>query len=982
MLGKGINNGFIRNNYKDLNFQDNYLIKQKEIIENQPLTKNINNKSYTDADSLVEYFHGMLLNYINIKKSKGKLSDQSIKLINIINDYNKQKLSNKIKINGGYFDNYQDDKNIDVTGQYKFYNNIKVDYIYQYDKNCLVHNINIYSNIDETNVSLSDFSDIMEIENTEEDENTDDMEIENTEEDENTEEIEDTEDMEIENENNNKAFNLVIDFVNGMIYETNQKIKTRNVYNSSTNIDYLLEKIIEKMIYILYNKEYKWSSSEKYNKEEFNVEDNESLYQSVLSLLIILLSFRKNMSKKIYAKYNYERFLMDIDKNIREKSYLFNNNDNIILTYAIINDEQETKCQFSFDGDCALNTLMCVKKEDLQKMLIIKKEIIENGDYLGDEGDKGDKRIDYIKIIQKIIDKFDCRIKNNIKKYITYYATFIDNFINYQDWLKYKDINNIDINKLINNLKLFNDYKFAINSILMDYNLDEYLIKNITDVNKEKNNEKINQIIENNYVYYNNNLTKTDLIEIKKIYEEYHDIITNNNINTDLFYVNMIISLLLIYYKVDYLFDEKILEIFKDDDIKKYAIRRFSNIATHQNELDRIRFNCKTHNNHDYLFKYATLPEHAVLLIIDVDTNDLKNKKYSICDLNDLNFAVLGDTLNTGETKKEKEKKEIYYNFGKTRFTYGYYYYLAIIYHAHKLKGTLMTYEELYDMYDKERNKENEIEEAQKISVTHDHYYCHLEDNENINSSIEPFGYSLIGICKSDKFIDFINTTDKNNYIFYRDTHKEIYYHFKKSFFDGLKEKYNNNPREEKLVDNIEKYIIDEKKCTTDNFLYYLIKELHDFIYSDFIDRINIIFNRGQITQIEKSEEINEIENQINILEKISEIDIAKFYNDIIKDYDDIDTNKVKIYLALLNNEENDEIYNYITQTLIKYSYGIKYYNKLFNGGELLKINNLSHNNSIIKKILIILLVIVIIIIVVLIVLYIINKYKNKNNFK
>ena len=35
MLGKGINDGFIRNNYKDLNFQDNYLNIQNKDLNTQ-----------------------------------------------------------------------------------------------------------------------------------------------------------------------------------------------------------------------------------------------------------------------------------------------------------------------------------------------------------------------------------------------------------------------------------------------------------------------------------------------------------------------------------------------------------------------------------------------------------------------------------------------------------------------------------------------------------------------------------------------------------------------------------------------------------------------------------------------------------------------------------------------------------------------------------------------------------------------------------
>ena len=110
---------------------------------------------------------------------------------------------------------------------------------------------------------------------------------------------------------------------------------------------------------------------------------------------------------------------------------------------------------------------------------------------------------------------------------------------------------------------------------------------------------------------------------------------------------------------------------------------------------------------------------------------------------------------------------------------------------------------------------------------------------------------------------------------------------------------------------------------------------------------------------------------------------ISEFYSDIIDGYDgNVKTEIYNYYNFLRNEQPTDEFYQSIIDTLTTYYYGSNN-NILFSGGESSKINNSSHNNnSIIKKILIILLVIVIIIIVVLIVLYIINKYKNKNNFK
>ena len=1117
MFGKGINDGFIRNKYKDLNFQDNYLniqnkdfntqdnysIKQKEIIKNQPII-NVNNKSYTDAESLVEYFHGMLLSYISVEKNKGELSEQSIKLINIINDYNKQKLSNKIKINGGdeFLDGYNYDKDIEYNRTYKCYNNIVINYNYYNDvnnNNNLVHNINIYSEfpdnennekndsdfekelydlIEEDNKNNNDlesdfekeFCDLInkinknnndlesdiekELYDLTEESNEDDSDLESDIEkefrdltEESNEDDSDLDDLlkgsninkhknklvtkmkggsenygdfkskfnnliNKNNEDDKKAFNLVIDFVNGVIYETRQKIRTQKVYEFGNNISSLLKKIIDKMIYVLYNEEYNITICEKYDDEDAKETYNNKLYQSVLSLLIMILSFKTNMCKKIYTQYNYKRFLNNINERIKEGKYLFDNNNEILLTYDFIMDNNPS---IGFNGDCALNALTCVKNKDIQNWLIIKKEMIKNLSQ-----PESDKSI-YTDAIQKIINNFDSNIKNKINKNIKNYTTFINSIINnyilfnkinfdyYNDYIADNDLhkNEIEPKKLIEELKLFAKYGLIIFDILMDYNQEDYIINSMLEETKDncindiydiKNNiittrkrlvkdleeenmeENMEENEEENEVY----LLKENLTKIKEIYSEYYDIITNK-INPDLFYVNMIISLLLIYHKVDYLFDEKILEIFKDDDIKKYAIRRFSNVSSHDNEIDMIRFNCKTYNNHDYLFRYVLVPSHAVLLIVDVNINDLENKKYSICDLNDLNFAVLdGDYINYEKEIKYGE----YYELGDTRLTYIYYIELLKIFNENKNKlkkelykdyinenkNEIITYKEsfkenLYENYLK--NNKNELKEKlyndcvdiRKNNRNHrcqDIYKCRFVGLELINNSLKNLENEDSLPLYEDNLSNIIKTTNKDDYNKYKTYDMNINNCFKLNFYNRLekifKNSHINDPIKYILLEKINNNIIADPKCINDNFPYYLIKELYNIVIHK--------YNNGNYTE--------------NIL-KIT--NISEFYSDIIDGYDgNVKTEIYDYYNFLRNEQPTDKFYQCIIDTLTTYYYGSNN-NILFSGGKSSKINNSSHNNnSIIKKILIIILIVVIIIIIILIVLYIINKYKNNKN--
>lgn len=924
-------------------------------VNTKNIKSNINNNTYTDADSLVEYFHGMLLSHINVEKNEGELSDHSIKLLNVINDYNKQKLLNKIKFNGGskYYDlynNYHNDDVIgDVTNKYIIYDNIEITYNYYHDEKIidddfLIHEINIrlYDNNAKTNNHLE----INEL----------------------------------------SGIDLVIDIKNAMIYEKNKKIKTRQVYESSVNIDYLLEKIIEKMIDVMYskNKEKRYIIKENYdNNNNNNNKNNVSIYYSVLSLLIIIRSFRNNIDKNIYTKYIYTCFLKDLCCDISLNKYLFRNNKHVFLTYddIINNNESTDKYPINFNGDCALNTLMCVKNKDIQKWLIVKKELIEKDKYpaninnivninlvnnhnnlVNDYNNLVNNYNNYVDYINNIIDKFNCdeNIKNEIKEYIEGYNAFIESIYNYKNWLI--NINGNKTDTLIYNLELFIKYELTIRCILMDYNKDEEFINYIID-KKKYYNEKIKKIIQ-----YTRTLDLYEIKNLKYIYKYYKKII-KTIANPDLFYINIIIKLLLINSKVEYLFDQKIFEIYKDNLTKKYAIQRFRNISIHRNEMDRIRFDCQTLNGHDYLFKYVAIPYHAILLIVDVDTNNINDKKYHICDLNHQNFIILNGTLpnsiNSQNTRNNNGYN--YINLGKTRFAYNYYYYLTKFYKKQCRSKILeinkklsvgkpinesvdkpITYQELFLSYVTFRNN------ATNYYYNGDYYFRFIgSDNIGINTQIINLYTNVLEMTKSIFIYIFLTTPDNETYKMYKNRNIELNNDIKKCFLNKLntyKDNNNVDSIKNKLINNIDKNIIKCKECINSNFLYYLIIELYNFMVE--------YKNNGWASSY-----------------------LDDFYRNIIIDYNRIRVEEIKeAQTFIFANESKDPIYEYINTVLGYYSYSIPTI-KIF-GGEQLKINNSSHNNSIIKKILIILLVIVIIIIIVLIVLYVINKYNNKNILK
>ena len=110
MLGKGADS-LLFNDFKNQTKEyNNYQIKSKDLLNQTLKNNNLLNQSSKiksqSADYLIEYFEGMILNYISLAKERGEKLDE---LKNLILSHNK-----KNKFNGGsnnYLDNDPEYKN-------------------------------------------------------------------------------------------------------------------------------------------------------------------------------------------------------------------------------------------------------------------------------------------------------------------------------------------------------------------------------------------------------------------------------------------------------------------------------------------------------------------------------------------------------------------------------------------------------------------------------------------------------------------------------------------------------------------------------------------------------------------------------------------------------------------------------------------------------------------------------------------------------
>ena len=401
-----------------------------------------------------------------------------------------------------------------------------------------------------------------------------------------------------------------------------------------------------------------------------------------------------------------------------------------------------------------------------------------------------------------------------------------------------------------------------------------------------------------------------------------------------IFYINLLISLLLIQYKIDYVFDEDIINILKYTDSKTNIIKCFKNICFNRNELDTIFPTYQPgYGNDKYIFKHAVLHDtpHAVFYIIDVNT---PNKKIYLYDLNYLDMCYSEDFSQNYYQEFPNDYKQ-YYGFInipqrwikiKMNFIEKYY------------RNSMWTY----------------IESIKKITTQFGNsllFEKAIIDSLNLNN---------ITVFKNDGMLDYVALLTLNDSD-YNENNFNFVYNIKRQIFDKLIN-YSDIIKGANVDKNffnavnyinnfVKKNIIKKESCSIKKLLFKFI---------DCLIKGKLIFNGNTSIPINLDDEYKNIKKYFDNAYHIT--DTKKFVVD---------------YLGFEDNIKYYHIsYNNIIADILDILIFEHHKTDIVHGGY----SNINYNNSIIKKILIILLIIVIIIIIVLIVLYIINKYKNNDD--
>lgn len=914
MLGKGADS-LLFNDFKDqIKEHNDYQTKSNDLLNQTLKNNNLLNQSSKiksqSADYLIEYFEGIILNYISLNESKNKSVD---KLKNFIIDNNK---NNKIK--GGVIDlNKYHDDNIEEIPQFN-------------DNDWDIININV------SVVYLSKYE------------------------------------ISFTHNHNNNLIDLVIDLQHNKIINLQTKSFNNELCFSSNNINYVLEEIIKRMI--IYNYE------DKYNKIKINfmsngkdIIDNDNTLQitikGIISLLIMILTLRKGVSKDVYKKYNNTFLLsglckhslikgLDID-NYKESINKFCNNCHL-LTYI------SYKNTIMYRGDCVLNTLICIKIPEIRELFVDK--ITYSQSKLTDpqfELNKLQRNVYYYyNRINDILSEMnivgDINYKELIYKYIYNYQMFVSEITN-DDYKIFKenilntpfpDNSQKDQEKFV---RLYNRYlqlTHIFRNNLLDYNdISDDNILAICD-----NNDTLLKKV--GFLIHTANKTKGKYDDYTQASREFIKILDNiieiNKNNFNIFYINLLISLLLIKHKIDYIFDEDIINVLKYSDDKKIFIRCFRNVEDNRNELDIIlpKYHY-SYNNKKYIFMYSVLKDasHAVLSIIDVD--NISERKIYLYDLNIL-YNICVEKINKNHYINTHKYAHEYslsndpkrWIFNKFKENIPKYYYNNI--NIYFLDINSITCWEKSLMYNciKDSLLSNNLFinnskggiDLQKLFNLDNNEYNNINFNFNKNIKLKIFtpliNYidkltntdSLYGTLNNKFFIPLINFIDNLT--------------FNTLPFDILNNKFLLTTIYLKNLINTQ--IIDNEECNMKNILFKFINCLI---------KSNYYMN-------------NRVLNDENL--KYEYKTISKFFRNTYY----INSNELINYLFS---------YDYINHNYSEFIIKIKDILDIicFKSVKINIVYGGNLNITLIKKILIILLVIVIIIIIVLIVLYIINKYKN-----
>ena len=466
---------------------------------------------------------------------------------------------------------------------------------------------------------------------------------------------------------------LIIDLQHNAIIDKENKLRNDDICTNTKNITYILETITPILIKYNHDSSTLVSLSIYDNSSHSTILDSLNVggtyIKGIISLLIMILTIKYDVSKDVYKKYNITFLLSGICKyqllqNLPVMDYyycfrLFGGNNQHILTYR----EKDNKIHHG--GDCALNSLMCVKNEDIRKLFVDKISYSQkNKPLIVNDGNN------YIAEINNILNQMDSYQLNefnligSIKNYINEYSDFIYSLIS-NDYSLFK-------NAILNNnyttlpqeykkyfTKLYNHYlKFAhvLRNNLLDYNLNDNeadeMCDNITRDIIDVSNLLQSEVQSGNYDYTAGAQKFITIIDRHIKYKN----------SFYIFYINLLISLLLIQHKIDYLFDEDIINVLKHSDDKINIIKCFRNVEHNRNELGGIIPTYQQgYGNDKYIFKYASLlgVPHAVIYIIDVST---PTKKIYLYDLNYLDMCYCEDF------KQSNYKESLVYHPGYYSF--------------------------------------------------------------------------------------------------------------------------------------------------------------------------------------------------------------------------------------------------------------------------------------------------------------------------
>ncbi len=840
--------------------------------------------------------------------------------------------------------------------------------------------------------------------------------------------------------NVNNIYDLEIDLQHNYIADHCNKIFNDNIEDTTHQnyITELLEKVIKRLIDLDYN-EYTngiwldaYSSNNNIQPVPIIYIENTriTLYKSITSLLIMILTIRRNMDKNIYKTYNSSYLLAATCKymflkNMSPDDYadVFGGGNVNLLTYI----EHTIGGVIGFYGDCVLNVLTCVRNRDLRELFVHKIKYSENqfinplhnpqqhnpqnqnllqlqyNIQIPNLYTNHNNIINFNLVQDHYIDLInnelndnnmlpvfnECNFKGFIQNFVNEYHNFVNYIItNSQEIHQYavniRNSNTFNNNNLNNNYNLmnfiransnfqnvqFNNIDFeniyewykkfysVLRNNLLDYRLGDDDLNFILFLRNDLFNSLVN--LPNNRVDFNNNNNRNKLILLM-------DTILNTSGNSYIiFYINVLISLRLIRYKIDYLFDDDIMDILKHSN-KRITFKCFRNLGNNRNELELIFPQChepiiNNNNNERYLFINTCLDDeaHAVLTIIKINRNN--NKKIYLYDINDL-------TLYTSENFNANNIVQPIYDQYIAAYPYIRYRLIntASIWgrhdnfpHRHWIGEKLLKFRNLENLM-LSNNGQVLMNIIPQNNLLQQNNLFNIFNN-NINGTIYNIYNRIFNInCRifnMRTLLNFnFNVYTENNF------NRQVYTIIKRIILNDLINHCNNYinvvPNNNQLnnqnfndITNLRNDLViiaDDQNCSIRKLLFIFVKCLLK-------------------AKVHNNNNNNILNNEYR--------NVANYFNDIYR----LNTQDFINYLNF--NHFNFDINGDIQNILNIICYDIVAYN--FNGGNYTFGKNMSIkcNYSIIKKVLIALLIILIIIIVVLIVLYIINKYKNNNNLK